>query len=220
MINLKGIEDEKNTISRNYSLVLFLGIAGVSQAALSIIGTATCSGNSFNLIYDSDGPLGPITWLDYTNHTIVNWITMNYWAASLNTPEVIQYNLNPGVTMNWGGDWRLPDQIGYGGYVTTSEMGRLYFTELGNPAGGPMTNYGPFSNLTNSYYWGNSRPTHSEGNGWATRMDTGHTDAYEDHNYMIGLAVRPGQLVPVPGAFWLLGSGLIGFLGFRRRYNN
>ena len=53
----------------------------------------------------------------------------------MNDPDELEYYLFPGVTVNWAGeDWRLPDagtdpQSGFN--VTTSEMGHLYYDELG-----------------------------------------------------------------------------------------
>lgn len=72
------------------------------------------------------------------------------WAARLNDAGEITYNLS--VPMNWAGEWRLPatvdgsrvygwegDPDGDGNYdytagynLANSEMGHLYYTELGN----------------------------------------------------------------------------------------
>ena len=52
--------------------------------------------------------------------------------------------------------WRLPvtyqNAAGSGGYNSDSEMGDLYYNELGNTAGS-FTNAGPFFNIMDYWYW-------------------------------------------------------------------
>lgn len=63
-------------------------------------------------------------------------------------------------------DWRLPTTLqpdptcddqgggdGYGYNCTGSEIGHLWYVELGNTAGVPMSNTGGFQNLQPSVYW-------------------------------------------------------------------
>ncbi len=62
-------------------------------------------------------------------------------------------------------NWRVPDAqnfdgsgpcvtVGGGeGPCTESELGHLYYTELGNAEGGPLSNTGPFVNMTPDFYW-------------------------------------------------------------------
>jgi hypothetical protein len=62
-------------------------------------------------------------------------------------------------------DWRLPDAHnfdgtgpcvtvgGVDGVCSESELGHLYYTELGNSEGGPLSNTGPFINMTQDFYW-------------------------------------------------------------------
>ena len=120
------------------SLAMVIGFNGLSQASLMHIGFATYDDGSANigsykLIYDYDLEL---TWLDYTNPTVAGWQTHMDSAASLNNPGVLEFYSLSGITMNWAGEvWRLPMSgrnpvKGY--YQTDSEMGHLYYTELGN----------------------------------------------------------------------------------------
>jgi len=50
--------------------------------------------------------------------------------------------------------------------------------------------------------------------GWAKGQDG------QNHPYELTVTYADFQVVPVPAAVWLLGSGLIGLLGLRRRLNN
>ena len=57
-------------------------------------------------------------------------------------------------------NWRLPAVdvgacVGYDCSIG-SEMGHLYYTQLGNPAGGPLTNSAPFTNIQPHHYWSGS----------------------------------------------------------------
>lgn len=93
-------------------------------------------------------------------------------------------------------DWRLPhaDPSCEGYNCTGSELGYLYYIELGNSAGGPLTNTGPFINLRDVYYWSGS------GNGYPTNPDTvwdfNFSNGYQDNMncYIIHVwAVRSGD---------------------------
>ena len=129
---------------------LVLGLSSGALATLIPIGTATYNSSDYKLIYDDD--LG-IVWLDYTNPPDTLYGQIN-WASSLT--GVLTYNLNPGVTVSWTGNWRLPhaDQsCDFGSTCTGSEMGHLYYTELENLAGGSLTNTRPFTTLQDNSYW-------------------------------------------------------------------
>ncbi len=144
-------------------MTMVMGFSMQTQAGLQTIGTATYKSSDYNLIYDNDLN---ITWLDYSNAEN-NWSTQMGWAAGLNDAGVVTYNYNPGVTMIWSADWRLPttespesnpewnvDGTSWLGVnITTSEMGHLFYTELGN-----IGEYDTFENLTGCGE-GNSLPS-------------------------------------------------------------
>jgi hypothetical protein len=210
--------------------VIFLLVSSNAYADLTTRGTGTMDGvsGSYKLIYDEDLD---ITWLDYTNEG-ANWSSQINWVTDLE------------VTFNGQvySDWRLPDTdettISSGnrydgssarGYnVTSSEMGHLFFEELGNFArydtsgnsqsGYGLQNTGDFENLVENYYW-STQYVHIEGDAWYFCMDIGY-QAYSLKRYdNYGLAVMDGDVsaVPIPGAVWLLGTGLLGLVGMRKR---
>ncbi len=204
----------KRKILSGFCLLSFLlfGIAGVSQAALTIIGTASYNGSDYNLIYDADGPSGPITWLDYS-HSEAQWVDQIVWAATLG--QYLTVELDPGytTTIDWSVGWRLPSagtnpQKGYS--QTTSEMGHLFYEE----------NILEFTELFGSGYWSGTAYASMGGLAWDFYMADGHQNYSGMMVESYGLAVRSGgtvSAVPIPGAIWLLGSGLLAMVGIRRR---
>ena len=224
------------------AVFLHASLVGVSQAELVTIGTASYNGGVYNLIYDADSPFGPITWLAFTNYE--SWQGQLDWAAGLNDSGVITYNLNSGVEMNWTGDWRLPHTVdgnyvfGYdgtttGGYnITTSELGHLFYEGLGNigfldtngdyvgDGNWGLKNTGDFDNLNYSndwYYWSGTENVDTPCVAWEFDFYNGNQSVTFKNEWYFGLAVRPGKPVPIPGAFWLLGSGLAGLVSLRKR---
>jgi hypothetical protein len=167
-----------------FLLIAIFGFAAIANASLVVIGTATykisdTEISNYQLIYDSDAPNGPIVWLDY-RHGIgdCTWNGHMTWAASLNNPGVLTYNLLPEYQGLSFGPWRLPSTVdgasvfGYNGTTTagyniiTSEMGHLYYIEFKNPGsykpdGTQICNYDclsqtgafPFLNLPGDYYY-------------------------------------------------------------------
>ncbi len=223
-------------------LALLLVAVGPAQALLTTIGTAEYAGGTYNLIYDNANPFGGIVWLDYTRNADF-WGNQVAWASSLGTPGTVNYHLNPGVNINWGGSsWRLPTAVdgmsvfGYDGTttagynITTSELGHLFYTELGNKGlyatdgtvpqlGSGLTSVDPFTNLKKKVYWlGLEYATYTDYAWFFDTRDTrsGFLDTEYKGSKYYALAVFPLvpeppvglSLVPEPSTFLLLGGGL------------
>ena len=145
------------------SAVLFVLIVSVPAfAALEVIGTATYQGADYNLIWDDDNNGNSVIWFDYT-HAQERWSDQNVWAVGLDGQLTIIWK--PGINVTWtDATWRLPVTVGgefvygcdgmtNGGYnITSSEMGHLYYTELGNPGfrDGASCEYNPDYGLHNT----------------------------------------------------------------------
>lgn len=236
-------------IKRAWILLLILfaivTFSGVVDAKLIKIGTAAISGgaasggagmsgpsrgagqpgeggsNEYKLIYEDDQGL---IWLDYTNPGN-RWPQQMSWAAGLNDPGVLTYKFDPGITVSWEGDWRLPKtmdgarRFGYDGTttvgfnITTSELGHLFYVSLGNrgyydikgmPGTGwfPDSDWGPkntspFSNLEPDMYWSCTEYSIYPQHAWAFHFAFGHqgNKSFKSSYPYCGLAVRPGKVI-------------------------
>ena len=201
---------KKNLVLSLVTLFLLMFSAS-AHAALTTIGTAQIDGTGpdYNLIWDDDNNGNSLVWLDYTTTYDswfgIDWIYQRDWAAGLR----LTYNLNPAYTVtSWNdGSWRLPTASGGSGYdKINSEMGHLYYLE----------NTQDFANLEETWYWSGTAENHY--NAWIFDMDSGYQMSDSKAGGYPVLAVRSEEVsvVPVPGALWLLGSGLIGLLGIAR----
>lgn len=201
-----------------FAVMIGLAFAVQTNAALTTIGTAQYSGQSYNLIWDNNSPFGSIVWLDYTKNYDTYQNQVN-WAAGLDS--VLTYNIDPFYNVTWDSGWRLPKTVdgpyvyGYdgtttGGYnITNSEMGHLFYIDLENKGycstygvcpqtGWGLTNKGLLQNLQANVYWSDTQSTSRTGMAWYFYTTYGIQDngIMGSSNYAI--AVRPGDVTVVP----------------------
>lgn len=201
------------------SWMLVLCMAEISSADLVAQGDGT--------IYDTDLN---ISWLADANLVISNnfgvtpetdwggmwWNTAKTWIDGMNTDNYLGHS-----------DWRLPNSdAACTGYLncntTNNEMAHLFYTELGGQAFTSLAtthndNYLLFQNLDSRYWYFDAAGEF--GDAYYFDFSSGNQGNSGNTSQYFALAVHsgPSSSVPLPGALWLLGSGLAGLVGFQRR---
>jgi len=192
-------------------MLLFWGTTGIGDAALYDRGGG--------LIYDSD--LG-ITWLQDANYgagsSYDNGVPTDgkmSWQNAMDWADALSYY--DSVRDTYWNDWRLPTTPGSGtGNLNEGEMGHLYYDHNINASSMDV-----FSNVQSYHYWTDHTQTGDPGNAYAFGFNSsngGSQRLYDKTATLNAWAVREGDVVPIPGAVWLLGSGVIGLVVVRRRF--
>ncbi|MBT3877787.1 MAG: PEP-CTERM sorting domain-containing protein [Candidatus Scalindua sp.] len=185
-----------------------------------------------------------MTWYDYSN-------TEDSWDSWDNTEDSWgnQVAWVGTLSVDFGGDtyddWRLPTTVdGLGIYgtdgtttvghnITTSELGHLFYDELGNQGeydtsgvyvgsgNYGLNNTGDFQDLVSGPYWSGTEYSAITDNAWYFSFHNGIQVTSNKGWHYYGLAVRSGDVaaVPEPATIGLLGISLAGMMvyGIRRR---
>lgn len=196
-------------------LIKVLALAGVVGSGTAQAALVDRGGG---MIYDTDLN---ITWLADANYARtsgydadgrMNWNAANAWAA--------------GLTYGGFSDWRLPTSDGCYGYnCTGSEMGHLYYTELGGTYNSSILFSGDpdlslFRNITSFIYWSGTVYAPDPVSNAMAFILIGHQGYGLQSNEFYAWAVRDGDVasaVPEPGSALLVGLGLAGLAATRRR---
>lgn len=214
-----------------FLIVLIFGVVGTANAALTTIGTASydSDGNgtpeSYNLIYEDDSIDGGLVWLDFVRDD-ASWQDQLDWAAGLGSNLIVSLDPTFTADIDWATGWRLPkvgDSPQVGVNMTTSEFGHLYYESIGNIAYDPTVEIAPFSSIRvglEEGMWTEDEVGNTQGDIWCFGFNVGFQGYNLPGELNNAMAVRPGivSAVPIPSAVWLLGSGLIGIVGFRRKF--
>jgi len=124
--------------------------------------------------------------------------------------------------------------------ITSSKLGNLYYATLGNKgdydtsgnsqSGAGLNNVGPFKHLVLDQYWSSTTHANTPDSAWTfdfayakgfqgvdTKDYISQGDGFVGHS---AIAMIDGNVLtptPIPAAGWLLGSGLMGLFGLRKR---
>jgi hypothetical protein len=196
-------------------------LGAVCAGLFSLITTLTNAAlvdNGGGLIYDD---LLDITWSQ--PDPLRTWDDANTWAA--------------GLTLGGVSGWRLPYisvAAGAGPYTGSivdcstatelacrdNELGYMFYQNLSGTSGNPILTSGDpdlalFPTLQSSGYWSGTEinsPT-----AWFFFFWDGRQLTSPKGSTFFSWAVHDGNVVPIPPALYLFGSGLLGLVGMARR---
>ena len=179
-------------------------------------------------IYDNGLAIIPGSYTD----GLMTWENANAWATSLNINGISGWRLPSTLfsdsscdTLQGGG---LSTTLSTGYYCSGSEMGHLFYTELGGSAGNTILgssdpNLPKFKNIISSGYWSTTQyPSFNGLEYFIFDFNDGSTSSSPAITEKYAWAVHPGDvgvsvsIVPIPGAIWLFGSALFGLIGVAR----
>jgi hypothetical protein len=183
-------------------------VFGLSAAAHAALQDRDLDGDSVvDAYYDTDLN---ITWLRNANvNGPMTWADAVAWAA--------------GYSIGAYADWRLPTTpltttgaACAGPNCTDSEMGHLWYVELGNTAVWPPPsggfNRGGFQNFEGVYWSGTESTTQPATNAWGFNSNAGLQGGFSKRSTQPAMAVRDGDVTPVPEpqTYALMLLGIVG----------
>jgi hypothetical protein len=95
----------------------------------------------------------------------------------------------------------------------------LFYSELGGTPDKNIPNTSAFNNEKASTYWLGTENASNPNNAWGFSTGSGRQGSANKGFWLDVWVVSPGQVaaVPVPGAVWIFGTGLVGLLSLKRR---
>jgi hypothetical protein len=223
-----GLLFSLTALNAQAALTSYIAVGNIPVVYSSVSNvTWTQDANLFKTMYDADNSLisqiasvtpsyNDPSWGVQTidaGDFIISDGRMNWWGGLAFTNY-----LN---SINYGGSsqWRLPSaganpQFGYN---AGSELGQLFYSELGGTRDNSIPNTPTFNNEQSFVYRLATEYTPGDHFAWLFDYGSHYVDSKQFKSY--AWAVSPGQVaaVPVPGAVWLMGSALIGLLASKRR---
>ena len=217
-------------MSRNLVVLSFLTLTSMSINASLIpaLGGQVVYDTDLDITWLANANLGAGTIYDDGSDTSdgkMTWANAFAWADSLTVGGFTQWRL-PTTPVNDPSCDGYDENRGTTGFgCTGSEMGHLYHIEFGTDPGtsyfvtGDSEAYGLFSNIETSDYWSLSSTLGSDS--FIFSMSNGATRGSPTYQANFAWAVHDGNIagvvVPIPAAFWLFGSGLLGLIEIARR---
>lgn len=206
-------------LNRGKSMIkLIRTIICIGVFSLGLLSTANANlvARPGGMVYDTDLN---ITWLSDANYAktsgydadgAMNWSDANTWAAGLNVGGV--------------SGWRLPTvDPTCSGFCTTSEMGHLFYIELGGTARHSIfessdPDLALFTHIQSYYYWFGTEYSPDPDFAWDFDPSYGHEAPGGKEFDLFAWAVHDGDvgLIPEPEMYAMMFIGLLAMFSFVR----
>jgi len=218
--------------------------AGSAQAQLFDRGGGLIYDNVQNITWLADANYAKTSGFD--GDGAMSWQDATAWAEGLvyqDTVRNVSYDNwrlpsihdlgSPGCNFGSSGT-----DCGYNVATQSSEIAHLFYISLGNKAfvdsnGQAQADYGLiddpnnpndeslFANFQDSFYWLADSHANSTSDAWRFKLTNGLQDYGSKSFLLYSLAVRDGDVaaVPLPGAAWLFGASLLGWMVNRRHHS-
>ena len=212
LLTTAGTIDMKNA----GKLVIFsaaLACTGASDASLLDRGGGMIYDTVLNITILQDWNSANTSGLASGTGGGMDWLTATAWASNL--------------VCGGYSDWRLPSALNLDGsgpcsnfYCNRSEMGQIWYVELGNDALS-YTNAGPFLNLQSGNYWSNTADPSDASKIWTFDASSGaQNQTYGWFYPRFAVAVRDGDVSAVPEpvsiATFVAGLGILSIFARKR----
>ena len=154
---------------------------------------------------------------DFGANGLVDWYGAQAFVAYLNL-----------IAYQGSSHWILPTTVdadsSAGEGVKTSQLGDLFYNELGGKADHAIPDNQFFTNQQSFGYWSGTEYSSNPYDAWTFSAANGTQATSDKANLFYAWAVSSGNVgdvvvptaVPIPGAVWLFASAVLGCLGFRR----
>lgn len=185
---------------------------------ISNSGAYTLSASDFSTSTGQMDWWGAQAWVNYLN--VIDYGGSNQWA--------LPTTVDTSTATSCGASCGFPNGAAGNPSQSSSQLAELFYGGLGQVSGSSIatthnSSYSLFSNVQSSFYvlvwYGVFRVSASAWSFGTQNSSFGFQSLDPKDAPFYALAVSPGNVsaVPLPSAVWLLGSGLLGLVGLRRR---
>lgn len=205
--------------------------AGTSQATLIDRGGGLIYDDVLNITWLQDANYAKTSGYDPTG--VMTWDEAMAWADQLVIGNYTDWRLPRTVQPDSSCDDQYPGPLGYGANCTGSELGYLFYINLGGNADSSIlashnSNFLLFENVKNEFYWSETEYLNLTSQAWDFYMSNGYqyADYKFEPNSRYAWAVRDGDVaatnnpspIPEPSTLALLLIAGLGLFGFRFKY--